>query len=232
MNFFTTVQGPSLIISSEFRCGHTFCSSKTPLSKVWRILLHFYHRLWTTTTHPPDPNSPGHVRAQRIGYHDIMPARLESNPDAFGPKYESLSDAMKSFNQKLKNGEEEISGNLQSGIHKTHNYVSNLAHRYFFNCLHQNSSYMDKSHCFCGNFSFFQMHFSILHDFQNRTHVDLVPSYIGFPPLALASSWFFIHFVSVTFNLLKLCIHNSVVGLNCGLEYVAESAFLQILYIC
>ncbi len=118
MNFFTTVQGPSLIISSEFRCGHTFCSSKTPLSKVWRILLHFYHRLWTTTTHPPDPNSPGHVRAQRIGYHDIMPARLESNPDAFGPKYESLSDAMKSFNQKLRTGEEEISGNLQSGIPK------------------------------------------------------------------------------------------------------------------
>ena len=40
----------------------------------------------------------------------MLPARLESNPDAFGPKYESLGDALKTFNQKMVLGEDEISG--------------------------------------------------------------------------------------------------------------------------
>ena len=40
----------------------------------------------------------------------MLPARLESNPDAFGPKYESLGDALKSFNHKVALGEEEIPG--------------------------------------------------------------------------------------------------------------------------
>ena len=56
------------------------------------------------------PGSPGHVRAQQIGYYDILPARLESNPDAFGPKYESLGDTLKTFNQRVLRGEEEIPG--------------------------------------------------------------------------------------------------------------------------
>ena len=40
----------------------------------------------------------------------MLPSRLESNPDAFGPKYESLGDALKSFNQKMVLGEDEIPG--------------------------------------------------------------------------------------------------------------------------
>ena len=70
----------------------------------------FIFRLWITTAYVQAPGSPGHVRAQQIGYHDILPARLESNPDAFGPKYESLNETLKTFNQKILRGEEEIPG--------------------------------------------------------------------------------------------------------------------------
>ena len=59
-----------------------------------------------------EPSSPGNFRAQQLGYKDVLPSRLESNPDAFGPKYESLGDALKSFNQKMVLGEDDISGEL------------------------------------------------------------------------------------------------------------------------
>ncbi len=62
------------------------------------------------------PGSPGHVRAQQIGYHDILPARLEGNLDAFGPKYESLNETLKTFNQKILRGEEEIPGSQLCSI--------------------------------------------------------------------------------------------------------------------
>ena len=57
--------------------------------------------------------SEGVVRRPRpcqLGYRDILPARLETNPDAFGPKYEGLTDALRTFNSRLTNGEETIPG--------------------------------------------------------------------------------------------------------------------------
>ena len=66
-----------------------------------------------------EPSSPGNFRAQQIGYKDVLPSRFESNPDAFGPKYESLGDALKSFNQKMVLGEDDISGELNLYYHFT-----------------------------------------------------------------------------------------------------------------
>ena len=47
---------------------------------------------------------------QQIGYINIMPTRLESTPRAFGPKFQTLSEAVDNFNQRWKDGHVTVPG--------------------------------------------------------------------------------------------------------------------------
>lgn len=49
-----------------------------------------------------------------LKYINVMPARLESTPRAFGPKFQTLSDAMESLNRRLQEDASVIKGNILS----------------------------------------------------------------------------------------------------------------------
>ena len=56
------------------------------------------------------PRSTSLPHRPQIGVAIIMPARLETSPNAFGPKYEGISEAIHCFNERLLRGDENIPG--------------------------------------------------------------------------------------------------------------------------
>lgn len=85
---------------------------------------YFVDRVWFTTDwsadDPDDWDDEVRVgtpskQSWQLAFRNILPARLESTPDAFGPKYETLSDTMRAFNRKMSVGEESIQG-MYDGI--------------------------------------------------------------------------------------------------------------------
>lgn len=59
-------------------------------------------------------SSPADGVACQLGYTHVIPARLESNPRAFNPKFQTLEASLNDLNQQLASGEKIIDGKLLS----------------------------------------------------------------------------------------------------------------------